>query len=458
MSLIQRAKNSLFFKIITIGFLLLLLLIPTEMISSIVGERMGQQYQVFHEISATMGGRQVVGGLMLTVPYKEHHHRTLRFDDGTTRREDTVNIKQAHFLPDAFNITGALTPEVRYRGIFKVLVYTAKLKLSGRFLTPKFEALDVAAEDILWEQAFLSLPISDPIGIRETPKIQWGAQGETRLGPVVKTIAGLNKVLQLKPEGIANIAAQEHVDFSFDLHLTGSEQLHLLPHGRETHVSLTSPWATPSFNGAYLPTKREISPEGFKADWTVLELARGYPQQWRSEHGLNAQLMQGGFGVKMMFPVSIYQQTTRSIKYSFLFIFLTFLVFFLFELLGRLRIHPLQYALAGFGVAVFYLNLLALSEHMDFGIAYLAATLSSTLLISGYSAAVLKQRLKALMMGGFLLGLYGFLYVLLRSESHSLLLGALGLSAILGGVMYATRKIDWYAFNASEAEEKSAEG
>ncbi|MBU1432230.1 cell envelope integrity protein CreD [Myxococcota bacterium] len=450
MSLAQRVKNSLTFKIITIGFLLLLLLIPTEMISGLINERMSQQYQVFNEISATMGGQQIIGGLLLTVPYREHSYRTLRFDDGTTRQEDTVSIKQAHFLPDSLNISGELSPEVRYRGIFKVLVYAAKLKLSGRFLAPKFEALDVAPEDIIWEQAFLSLPITHPIGIRETPMIRWGEGPETALGPVVKTIPGLHSVLQLKPEGIAEIAGRSHTDFSFDLRLTGSEQLHLLPHGRETRVELKSPWATPSFNGAYLPTRREISAEGFTAAWTVLELARGYPQQWRSEHGLNSQLMGGGFGVELMFPTSVYQQSTRSIKYSFLFIFLTFLVFFLFELFGRLRIHPLQYTLVGFAVALFYLNLLALSEHMAFGVAYLIATLSSTLLISGYSAAVLGQRRKALLMGGFLLGLYGFLYVLLRSESHSLLLGALGLSGILSGVMYATRRIDWYAFNAEK--------
>ncbi len=454
MNILRRLKNSLGFKFSVIGVLLLLFLIPVEMLSSLVQERFSKQWQVFQEISSTMGGQQTVGGLILSVPFKSHRYKTSKYQDGSSHVEDIVEIKLANFLPEELQISGGLRPEIRHRSLFKVLVYFADLKLSGTFKAPDFERLDIAEEDILWERAFLSLPISDTIGIRKTPILKWGEE-PLLFGPVSKILPGLESVIQAKPQGIGDLKNGKSVEFSLELILSGSQQLSFLPHGRETQIKLNSEWSTPSFNGAYLPIERSVEKNGFDAHWHVLELSRGYPQQWIASPGLNNMLNNGSFGVKLLFPVSIYQQTTRSIKYSFLFIILTFLIFFLFEVFGRLRIHPLQYSLVGFGLCIFYLNLLSLSEHISFGWAYLAASFSSTLLITGYSAAVLKQRLRAGLMGLFLLALYAFLYLLLKSESYSLLLGSLGLSFILGTVMFTTRKIDWYQINREEPQDQN---
>ena len=149
------------------------------------------------------------------------------------------------------------------------------------------------------------------------------------------------------------------------------------------------------------------------------------------------------FGVGLYLPADAYQKTERSLKYAILFVVLTFATFFLYEVLAPVELHPVQYLLVGAAICLFYLLLLSISEQAPFPLAYAISSAAIVVLISGYSAAILRGRLRALVLGGLLGLLYGYLYVLLQAEDQALLLGSVGLFAILGTLMYLTRRIDW---------------
>jgi len=206
-------------------------------------------------------------------------------------------------------------------------------------------------------------------------------------------------------------------------------------------------WPHPSFQGRFLPAAHTITAEGFSATWKVSRLAAQgshcqFPCEKEAEH----------ISVSLVEPVGLYQQLERASKYGFLFIGLTFAAFLLFELLRRLAIHPIQYALVGLALAMFFLLLVALSEHLDFAAAYAAATAACVGVISIYLMKVLRSVLAGTAFGTALAALYAMLYALLKAEDYSLLGGALLLSGILGVVMIATRGVDWYAVTARPKE------
>ncbi len=207
---------------------------------------------------------------------------------------------------------------------------------------------------------------------------------------------------------------------------------------------MRSPWPSPGFIGSYLPETREISDKGFTASWRISSLGRSYPSRWTSTETHLANAEQSAFGVNLFVPIGLYQLTTRATKYAILFIGLTFVGYFLFEVMAGLRLHPLQYLLVGFANTLFYLLLLSLAEHIGFGLAYLTSTLASAGLITGYSISVLGTRTRALLMMAILAILYSFLYLILSAESYAMLAGSIGLWATLGLIMYLTRRINWF--------------
>ena len=226
--------------------------------------------------------------------------------------------------------------------------------------------------------------------------------------------------------------------------LGGSQKLSLLPLGDKTKVKLSSDWASPSFHGAYLPTTRRVGQAGFSAEWRILNLGRTYAAHWQGASVSEEELSSSMFGLELYTPIDVYQRSNRAGKYGVLFIGLTFLVYFMFEIFTRLLVHPLQYVLVGFAICLFYMLLLSLSEHFGFHLAYVASAIVSIGLITGYSASVLRARSRALVVGGVLSALYAFLYIVLQAENFAMLMGSLMLFVTLALVMYLTRNIDWY--------------
>jgi inner membrane protein len=423
------------------------------MIEALVAEREGRRRAAVDEIGSTWGGPQTLLGPVLVLP-----HRVLRKENivltppsgatlaspGLVQEKTRVEIAHAGFLPQRVRFEGTLVPERRRRGIFEVAVYAVELTVSGTLGAPDLRALGLDPADVAFEDAFLSVALTDTRGIREETTVLWdGAPVKFRPGPGHSGLgtSGIHAPL-------AGFDAQKapHT-FAFTFHLQGTESLSVAPLGGSTEAVLSSPWPSPSFSGSFLPETRRVGPGGFAGTWRVSSFGRSYPQSWKACPPSDA-IAASVFGVRLFLPADAYQQTTRALKYAILFVGLTFLAFGLFEILGGLRLHPLQYLLVGFALALFYLLLLSLSEHAGFGPAYLAAASATTLLVAGYGVWALSARTRALLLGAGLATLYGYLFVLLRLEDWALVLGAAALFAILAGIMFGTRHVDWWLLGA----------
>lgn len=425
-------------KLLVTVILALVLLIPTAMIESLIYERQETRSEAVREISDKWGGEQTLSGPVLTVPFR------VRGPIDSTGKVSGNWIEYASFLPSDLKINGTLAPEIRYRGIFEAVLYTAKLNFSGSF-RPSFEDWDVAPEDVIWKEAIVTLGIPDMKGIRESIALVWDGTPRPFQPGVLRPGLFTSGITATLPDSSTDTS---HT-FTIDLSLNGSSAINFLPLGQQTSVELGSTWGNPSFVGTFLPTDREITAQGFKARWKVLDMNRNYPQKWR---GQAPDVAGTEFGVSLMVPIDSYRQTMRSVKYAGLFIALTFLSFFLIEMTNRLRLHPIQYLLTGSALVIFYLLLLSLSEYIDFEISYGVAAAATVLLVTAYVASAARSVRIAAVMFGVLSLLYGYLYVLLQLQDYSLLLGSLGLFLILAVVMYITRKLDWYAIGVRPAE------
>ena len=432
---LQRLLASVTVKLLFIGFLVLLLLIPMGMIESVIYERNHLYFSAKQDIMDAWGREQTIGGPVLTLPYR------VTYTDA--KGIERVRQSLAHFLPEQLSIRGHLNSETRYRGIYQVPVYIADLKLSGRFAPPDIARLGINPHDVDWDEAYLSVAIADARGIKE-PMTLRSNMGDGTFEPGGVKVRGFDPQVIVPMTGLGKATEPSDIQFAFDLKLSGTEKLAFLPAGDRTQVLLTSAWPSPSFFGAYLPERRDIDAKGFSAEWRVLHLGRSYPGEWIDGNVPAKRIAKSAFGVNLFVPVSTYQKSTRAAKYAILFIGLSFLAYFMFEVFGDLRLHPFQYLLVGFANCLFYLLLLSLSEHVSFGLAYAASAAASIALVVGYSASILANRAHVLTMLALLAGLYTFLYVTLRAEQYAMLIGAVALFAILATVMYLTRRLDWY--------------
>ncbi|NDJ15808.1 cell envelope integrity protein CreD [Myxacorys almedinensis] len=430
MNFYEQIKNSQFFRVLFIAFLILLLQIPTVMLQNLVSDRQSLRQEAIAGITGNWGRSQSILGPRLYVPYIK------RFQVGTAEKAE---VKYGTFLPDDLQITGNLDSEVRYRGIFEVPVYKTKLDLRGRFVRPDFTTWGTRPEDILWDRAELSLQISDAHAIQNQASLGWNQKtipftaGQGKYG---SNEQGIHAVLK-------DAMQADTFAFSIPITVNGSEKIAFAPFGKVTKVSLTSDWTNPSFQGVWLPNERSITQKGFDATWNIPSLGRNYPQQWNNEVSSNPEPIQASlFGVDLISPVDNYRMADRSIKYNFLFLMLTFAVFWLFETATRLRVHPLQYLLVGVAMSIFYLLQLALSEHLGFKSAYLLSSIAVVTLITTYSIAVLRARKRGAIIGVMQVALYSYLYVVLANQDYSLLMGSIGLFAFLAIVMYFTRRMD----------------
>ncbi len=422
-------RNSATIKIISIGILVLALLIPASMISSLLKERELRRDSVVKEINKKWANSQTIIGPFVTIPYKSF------YKDKDNNLQYT--IKYFHVLPEKLNIKGNIIPHVRYRSIYEAVLYNCQLEFTGVFAVPKISELNIEVENIIWKKSVFSVGVTDMRGIKNNIQIKFG-ENSYGVNPGLKTTdiacAGVSSLVPLSP-------TDSPKPFSFKLDLNGSEQIKFTPMAEETNVTVESSWASPSFNGAFLPAERKISKNGFTATWKILHLNRNFPQYWEGgQYNVNNYF----FGLKLIITADIYQKATRLSKYALVFIIFTFSAFFFSEIINKNRVHPIQYLLIGLAVILFYVLQLSISEHLNFDYAYLFSSLSITLLISGYSKGILKSNYFALTVFSILTILYVYLYIILQLEDYALLMGSIGLLMVLSVVMFITRKIDWY--------------
>ena len=429
----NKIKNSITLRIVTVGILILLLLIPAGMVKGLIGERQSRRDSVVAEISQKWGNSQTITGPFITVPFKTFYK--------DSRGKTQFNINYLQILPETLDVTGDMKPEVRYRSLFEAVLYNIQLRFSGNFKLPPVSLLNIDPNNILWEQAYLSLGITDMRGIQD--KIVFTLNGSTYdAKPGLKTddIVDSGVSTLIKP-----LSADEPNRFSFDLNLNGSEQVNFIPVGETNTVKINSSWPSPSFNGAFLPATRELKKDGFSAKWKILHLNRNYPQFWEgSQYGVKTS----AFGLQLILTADIYQKSTRLAKYAIMFLVFTFAAFFLSEIINKRRVHPIQYILIGMAILLFYTLVLSLSEHMYFNYAYILSAAAITLIISGYAKTIVPNSRFAVTILGILTILYCYLFIVLQLEDYALLMGSIGFLIILAIVMYITRKIDWYEVEA----------
>lgn len=409
---------SISFKIFLIMILILVMLIPKGMVEELVHERMKRSNEAVSEVSAKWGGAQVLDGPVLSI----------RVKDGTENKYLHMNCKD-------LKIDAKVKSEERSRGIFSAVLYSADLKLDGHFLIPSEKESGLSEDMLDFSNAFITFGLSDTAGLSAGVKINIeDAAYSAKPGlPVDAGIAaGFHVPLKLSP-------ANRQIKISTNLKINGSEILEFVPSGDNTEVYLSSDWKDPSFQGAFLPSKREVGEDSFTADWKIHELQRNIENNWQ---GSKKNDSKAHFGVKLIQVNDVYQRILRVIKYAILFISFTFAAVFISERITRISIHPVQYLLTGLASLFFYVFLLSLSEHLTFNIAYGVTSTVITFLIAAYAKAIFRSMKMAYTMGGISSLLYLFLFGTLQLEDYALLMGSWGLLFILAIVMYLTRGIN----------------
>lgn len=442
-------RYATFFKMAGVTLLILLLLIPLSMIRSVLQERLGRRNEAVAEITSNWGREQTIIGPVLVVPYR-YSFKSWKEQPVAGGKIEKVQVMEtavanAYFLPLTLTIDGNLSPTRLQRGIYQTVVYTGKFALSGQFSRPDFASLRIEEQNVLWDEALVTFAISDLRGVKETLRLQWGAS-QLPLLPGSK-VQGFSSGFFTKVSGLGQ--SEGPLPWQLDLTLNGSSGISFTPVGARNEANLSSSWPDPSFRGAFLPAERKVTNDGFAATWQTSYYGRDYGQQW-TDQGASAGLdptsvANSLFGVSLLAGIDSYRNVERAIKYGMLFLVLVFTAFFLFEVLSSLRIHPLQYALVGAALCLFYLGLLSLGEFIRFGLAYLTAAALTTLLICFYSVKVLQSGKRTFIIAGLLAAIYGFLYIALQLQDYSLLFGTVGLFTMLAIVIYFTRNIDWYA-------------
>ena len=457
-------------KIVAIVLVLLALTLALQTVSGIVAEREGRLREAEASVAASLAASQTVLGPLLQRDCTESWDAV----QGEGKDRKVVTERRSWKLaaaPASLDVAAQVALEPRYRGIFKVNGYVMKATLAaawpdGSALSPKAEH---AGSRLSCEPPQVLLALGDSRGVRSAtvrvdgseaavlPGTGHPAHGRGFRVAVNDAFAGASKPLSVQ----------------LAIELVGTGDLAFAPVGESTRVVLASDWPHPSFAGRFLPLERTVDDSGFRATWKLNSLATTAPQEAAAgaaacafgnvpadaPPGRERRACVETFGVSFIDPVNGYTLSDRATKYGLLFIALTFLGVAAIEVLRQVRVHPIQYLLVGSGIAVFFLLLVSLGEHLPFAWAYLAASAACTALLGFYGRFVLRGARAGLAFGAAMAALYAVLYVLLQLEQRALLLGSLLLFAVLAALMVATRRVDWYALLArlrGEAGARSA--
>lgn len=447
------SKSKVLVKGVIIIFIVLILMIPTIFVKELIEERQDRQLEAITEVSSKWAGRQAVTGPMLVLPFWQTDS-----DNGVK----AVRSKHyAFFLPDQLIVTSNITPQEKYRGIYKVMLYNSTTDIQGSFTVPDLAKLNIAPQDVLWNEAFVKMHVTDVKGLNEEVTIQWNGQPLLLSPQSFEDRSGVNGLSAAVP--MADTLPGT-INFNMRLNLNGSEQLLFTPTGRSTTVNVNSKWPHPSFTGDILPQNTAVTDSGFTASWKSMAHKRAYPQQWIDNsyiitppsfnHSRNRSddidtntsinsLTASSFGTDLFVPVNGYQKTMRSVKYSALCILLTFAAFFLIETSNKRSVHPFQYALIGLALVLFYTLLLSISEYLSFNMSYAIATVATIGLIGWFVKSVLDSGRLSALLSFVLVLMYTYIFTILQLQDYSLLFGSIGLFITLAAIMYFSRKFKW---------------
>lgn len=438
-------------KMAVVAALTLAILVPLALVRGVIHERQQYRAQAVADVERSFAGPQVLAGPVLTVPYTETVEVEQADRDGAPVKLRKRREGQWTFFPGRLDARGPLRPDTRRRGIHEVQVYAWSGDVRARFDVAIPDDAPPGADRVIG-RPWLGYAVSDVRGIRGTPRLRIdGREAALREGQGARGGSGLHARLPVPVAGQALAVSTQ-----LSIELGGVESLAIVPLGRQNRVALASSWPHPSFQGIS-PASSEISGRGFRAEWRLASVATDVQRQYlagapaqplTAPRGGDVEAARGGgldaLGVVLADPVDAYTQADRAAKYGLLFVLLTFLGFFMFEVIRALPIHPVQYALVGLALAIFFLLLVSLGEHLRFGWAYLVASTACIGLIGFYVSAVLRSASRGAGFAAMLALLYAALYGLLVSEDNALVLGSGLLFVVLATVMTLTRRLDWY--------------
>ncbi|REE24725.1 inner membrane protein [Winogradskyella pacifica] len=435
-------KTSITARMLMVGALILILLIPLTYVNLLIQERSYRQQDVVNEINQKWGNDVMLYGPILKLPYKTYSE-TSTFNEKTKTylKETKTLINYAYIFPKELDINAKVKSKTLYLGNFESAVYTSNMAIKGSYESPSLASKGIKSEDIIWNNATMLLKTTNLKGIKNEMNIIIDGKSynfETNFSEN----SSQNHLDELETSFLSEALLENDFDFNLSVTYDGSNQIQIIPVGKTTTMSMASNWADPGFIGNYSPDDetRSISKDGFKVNWKVLSINRAFSQLYLNKV---PNLKQFAFGTKFVVLVDEYQKSERSAKYGFLVIGLTFLIFFLIQTMSKIHIHPFQYLMIGLALVMFYTLLVSISEHSNFLKAYLIAGVSVILLITFYSKSILKNFKFSALIGLSLTALYSFIYVIIQLENYALLVGSLGLFLILATVMFVSRKIDW---------------
>jgi inner membrane protein len=422
--------NKLLYKGLIIAFIVVLLMIPAWFVQGIIKEREDRQQEAVAEVRGKWADTQTVTGPVLIVPF---NYKKI---DVLGKYELVRDI--AFFLPDKLDITSSMVPEKKHRGIYDVMLYSASIHMAGDFSPLPLGKLKLDPAEMRWDEAYVCMNITDARGLKQSILLNWNnTSNELNPGAPDNSIF-VNPFST--PVAIDTVNLDKPIHFSTDIKLKGSRQLFFSPIGKQTSVKMNSAWTSPSFVGSQLPDTSMIGRDGFEASWQSLSHSRSFPQQWKTA---TYDLEQSAFGTGLFIEVSGYQKTMRSVKYAILCILLTFTAFFLIETQNSKSIHPVQYALVGFALILFYILLLSFSEYTGFNIAYVIASVATIGLIMWFVRSLLGSFKLSALLSVVLMLLYSYVFTILQLQDYALLMGSVGLFLTLATVMYFSKKFKW---------------
>ena len=426
---VEKFTQSITMKAFIIGFLTLIMLIPGVMIQNLINERQKRSEETINKINAKWSNAQTINGPVLVIP----------FTSNEVDENDKVVIRSHNLFltPDMLTINAHLVPEERHYGIYKSILYKSDLEIQGQFI--KSDIKFPVNSQINWNGATVRIGITDLRGLTNNMDFVMNNSHYTAEAGGAQDAIGQGLIITIKNTDI--VRTENALAFMCKLKLKGSSNINFIPIGKTTRIQMNGAWKSPGFIGSFTP-QYSLNDKGFTATWEILHYNRNIPETWTDQ-----QLKSVGdtsFGVNLVDTLDQYQQNMRSAKYALMFIALTFVVFFFVEILTKKKIHPIQYLLVGIALILFYSLLLSISEQLNFGAAYLIASIATIGLIVFYAHTIFKNRLQTGILAAFLSILYIFLYVILQLEDSALLIGSIGLFIILGFIMFFSRKINWY--------------
>jgi len=422
----KKWQHSLTIKILLLAIMGLFLLIPLEMIKSIIKERQLNSETIKKDIAFQWAGQQTISGPVLNIPVNIF----------PSKKEMEPYRSVYHIMPESLSISGDILTEKRHRSIYQAVVYTTSLNFSGDFIIPDLNTGE--RSEILWSEAYYSLGISDNRGLKGRVVLKTDSSD-------IDAIPGLRDS-EVFNSGITFPAPINErakiITYNLSLKLSGSEGLSFAPLGKTTKISLQSSWNSPGFKGNFLPSERTINETGFKAKWLVTNLNRSFPQVW-SGNAFNPAA--DSFGVDFILLVDHYQKSLRSSKYGLLFIALTFMALLFAELAIKEKLHIFHYLLISLALVLFFSLLTALSEQVGFNLAYMISAVSTIILITLFLRSLVRSYRPVLLLSGLLVFLYLFIFILLTLNDYAYLAGNVGLFILLAIIMKVSIRLGLFS-------------